>query len=84
MSRRPIAPVLTALLDELRAKTIRYPLSREDSGDLQVIRVAREELQRVTAVVRAVRREGAPTCQCGPCRALVRLDRLSALPRRKT
>jgi hypothetical protein len=72
MSRRKtIAPVLSALLDDL-VDTAKLP------GDHQVLRLARAELRALLAVARAVKRDGNPgECGCGPCRAYSRLRRLS-------
>jgi hypothetical protein len=68
--RKTIAPVLSALLDDL-VDTAKLP------GDHQVLRLARADLSALLAVANAVRREGSPDCACGPCRAYARLRRLS-------
>lgn len=48
MARKTIAPVLSALLDDLATQGSRAML------DMQTIRIARDELARMTSVMRAL------------------------------
>jgi hypothetical protein len=88
MSKTKIAPVLSALLDDLRTKTIRYPLRRTAVGDLQILRLAKTELRDVLAALRAGERhhnhaymDTSDEARCSFCRALSRLARASKEPR---
>jgi len=78
MRRRKEAPVLTALLSDLRDLAERPLPTRRKAGDLQILRIAEAELDGLRAVAREARKTDADPATGNLTRALARLDAASS------
>ena len=71
MSKTKMAPVLTVLMDDLRREEIQFPMRHEHVGNLQILRLARDEVRALKAVARAAHVVEPGTRRCAascPCR----------------